>query len=119
MSTLKFIVDVCCGESFYLQLKLKSFDVIFADDIKVGLSDSEIILIAKDQKRIIITLDSDFGTLVFKDHYKHSGILYLRLKNELLKEKIAVFDWIMENYSEDLANNYSVYTSNNHQLRIR
>lgn len=46
-----------------------------------GISDEEVIEIAISTERTIITLDSDYGDLIFRLGYKPAkGVLYFRLK---------------------------------------
>ncbi|MDZ7896461.1 MAG: DUF5615 family PIN-like protein [Arcicella sp.] len=60
-------------------LRLQGFDVF---DVKendlCGSPDSTLLDLAFQQNRVIITLDSDFGTLVYRDNHPFYGIIYLR-----------------------------------------
>ena len=45
-----------------------------------SINDKEIIAIANEQGRIIVTFDSDFGELIFKQGVKCStGVIYFRI----------------------------------------
>lgn len=101
---MKFLIDANCGRSFYKYINSKFIDATFANDIKLGLTDKEIISIANKEKRLIVTLDSDFGTLIYRDNFEYSGVLFLRLENQQLNEKIKVFDWILEKHGTELNN---------------
>ncbi|GAB3794428.1 hypothetical protein GCM10028819_08060 [Spirosoma humi] len=48
-----------------------------------GLPDTAVMQIAIDENRLLITFDSDHGTLVFKDGYRPLGIIYFRLSDYL------------------------------------
>ncbi len=60
-------------------LREAGFDVL---DVKeegwAGRKDSELLPIAHQQSRVVVTHDSDFGTLVFTQGEPFTGILYLR-----------------------------------------
>jgi predicted nuclease of predicted toxin-antitoxin system len=44
-----------------------------------GILDSEVIKIAIDEQRIILTFDRDYGELIFKKGYKpEAGVIYFR-----------------------------------------
>ncbi len=43
-----------------------------------GLSDKEILKRAFEQQQVVVSQDSDFGTLVFRDGAQFFGIIYLR-----------------------------------------
>ena len=58
-----------------------------------GWLDEEILERAFEQKQVIISQDSDFGTLVFRDGARFYGIVYLRPGM-----KIPRFTWKRYNY---------------------
>jgi len=66
---------------------------------------------------MIITMDKDFGELVYKSRFCHSGILLLRLDDMNGNEKVKVVSTILKSYSDKLYNNYCVFQ--NGRLRIR
>lgn len=43
-----------------------------------GMDDFDILQKAYSEKRVVITQDSDFGTLIFRDHAEVFGVMYLR-----------------------------------------
>jgi predicted nuclease of predicted toxin-antitoxin system len=47
------------------------------------MPDAEILKLAEKEKAIIITMDKDFGELVFKSHEPHKGVLLLTLEDAL------------------------------------
>ena len=47
------------------------------------MPDAEILKLAEKGKAIIITMDKDFGALVFKSHEPHKGVLLLTLEDAL------------------------------------
>lgn len=56
----------------------KGYDIIHIGLEFPSVSDEEVIEIAIKQNRIILTFDSDYGTLVFQKGYKPLGVIYLR-----------------------------------------
>ncbi|MFN2423849.1 MAG: DUF5615 family PIN-like protein [Cryomorphaceae bacterium] len=45
-----------------------------------GIRDEEVMTIAIEEKRTILTFDRDYGELIFKKEYKpEQGVIYLRL----------------------------------------
>ncbi len=65
-SDLKFIIDVGVGRIIEEWLKLQGLTVISIATINPEMTDSEILKLADKEKAIIITMDKDFGELVFK-----------------------------------------------------
>lgn len=114
---LKFIVDVGVGRSIEEWLKLQGFEVVTISSINPEMKDSQIIELANIEVGIIITMDKDFGELVFKEHNSHKGILLLRLEDAVSEEKLAAIQNIIPEHLEKLENNFSVYQ--NGKLRTR
>lgn len=57
-------------------LREKGFDIIHVNGIGLGNTpDHEILTYAYAQNRIVLTLDDDFGTLVFKNKQPFIGII--------------------------------------------
>lgn len=52
--------------------------------------DTDILSIANKDNRILLTTDKDFGELVFKEKFVHSGVILLRLKDESVENKKRV-----------------------------
>jgi predicted nuclease of predicted toxin-antitoxin system len=60
-------------------LRELGFDVLDVNEQGwAGHKDSDLLYIAHQQGRVVITHDSDFGTLVFTQGQPFTGILYLR-----------------------------------------
>lgn len=50
-------------------------------EIDHALPDPEIIVLAQQENRIILTADKDFGALVFHAGHQSPGIILIRIKN--------------------------------------
>lgn len=62
---MKFIVEVCVGSAVTKFLQHQNINVIDISDINPRMSDRDILNLAVSEKRILITIDKDFGDLVF------------------------------------------------------
>ena len=58
----------------------------------------------------MITNDKDFGEKVFRENYKHKGIILLRLEDERSIVKIKTIKLLLDNYIKKLADNFVVAT---------
>ncbi len=61
------------------------------DQIRVGMDDNEVLKVALDEKRILLTFDKDFGEKIFKDRRECYGIILIRIKpksTEYIAERI-------------------------------
>ena len=87
---MKFITDENLGVRVPNYLKNLGFDIVSVIEIAKGKPDVNILAIANKQNRILITLDKDFGELVFKEKMIHSGVMLLRLNDETGENKKRV-----------------------------
>jgi predicted nuclease of predicted toxin-antitoxin system len=81
------------------------------------MKDSEILKIANEERRIVITMDKDFGELIFNSGLSHHGVLLLRLDDANGEEKVEVINEILTKYESNIKNNFCVYQ--NSRLRIK
>ncbi len=84
---MKFIADENLGIKVPDYLKNLGFDIVAVTQIARGDPDKKVLEIANKQGRVLITLDKDFGELVFKEKLIHSGVILLRLKDESVDNK--------------------------------
>ena len=64
------IVDENVDQVLIEQLDSQNYDLLLIREYNPGLSDKEVIKLAKEKKSIIITEDKDFGELVFSHDVK-------------------------------------------------
>ena len=112
---MKFLIDVCAGLQVADFLRDRDIDVIEAFKIDPHLSDVNILRLAVAEKRVIITIDKDFGDLVFNQGYDHCGVI--RLADDIPENKVAQIKILLENYASSLENNFVV--SKGGKIRIR
>lgn len=89
---MKFLADENLGVKIPRYLQSIGIDIISVKDSLSGISDKSVLKLANKQKRILITLDKDFGELVYKEGLIHSGVIYLRLKNQSYENKKAILE---------------------------
>lgn len=114
---LKLLFDVGVSKRAELHFREKGFDVLSIRELNPSMSDSEILNIAVNENRLVVTMDKDFGELVFNSKKNHSGVLLLRMESAGWKQKIDVLSEIFLKYSEELIGGFSVYQEG--KLRIR
>jgi predicted nuclease of predicted toxin-antitoxin system len=114
---LIFLVDVGVGKKVEGWLQEHGYDVKCVRNINPRMSDEEILKIAISEKRLVITMDKDFGELVYNSGLPHAGVLLLRLESANSEEKVEIVSNIVEKYSDKLINCFSVYKDG--KLRIR
>lgn len=72
---MRFLVDENAGPSVARWLRGQGHDVLSIYESARGLSDSEVMRLAVDEKRILITSDKDFGDRVYRERQPHRGVV--------------------------------------------
>src|SRR5258708_5243139 len=93
---MKFLIDENLGIQVPHYLRSLGFDVISISELSPGISDEEVLTLANTENRVLITLDKDFGELVFKERLVHSGVILLRLKDESVENKKKILERTMK-----------------------
>jgi predicted nuclease of predicted toxin-antitoxin system len=110
---LKFLANENFPMDSVVLLRNLGYDIISVGTEFSGITDKEVLDVAKEQERTIITFDRDYGELIFKHNFRpEQGVIYLRLSlyssefpatavNELLKSpdfstvrRLTVFDGV-------------------------
>ena len=115
--SLKFLIDVGVGKKSRNGLKMRGYDIKNVRDINPRMLDREILKIAVSEKRMVITMDKDFGELVYNSGLLHAGVLLLRLEDAKSNEKVKIVENILEKYSDMLLNKFCVFKDE--KLRIK
>ncbi len=82
-------------------LREANYDVIHVAETHSGIADEQVLDIANQESRILVTKDKDFGELIFRLQKIHTGIILIRLEN--LKPKLKaeiVIEAVVKHFSE-------------------
>jgi predicted nuclease of predicted toxin-antitoxin system len=66
---------------------------------------------------MVVTMDKDFGELVYNSRFPHGGVLLLRLEDTSSDKKVKIVEKILTQYSGRILNKFSVFKDG--KLRIR
>ena len=74
---MKFLVDRCVGKRLTDWLRQQGHDVLESSKLGPDPGDRVLLEIAAKEKRVLITIDTDFGVFVFQEGLNHAGIVRL------------------------------------------
>ncbi|MCS6936794.1 MAG: DUF5615 family PIN-like protein [Candidatus Bipolaricaulota bacterium] len=87
----------------------------------VGLesaSDEQLLVYAHQQRRVLVTRDKGYGSLVFLRHREHSGVILLRIAPETVEAVHRELErFLAEHGEEDLRGCFAVIEPGRHRLR--
>jgi len=94
-------------------LKSKNFDVKPIGVENPSIKDREVIDIAIQEQRTILTFDRDYGELIFKHNYKpEKGVIYLRLDEFEPDEPGKLIEELINKNEIDFTNALTVVDKN-------
>lgn len=98
---MKFLLDVCASShSLRALLTTLGHDVRLAGERDPRISDEAILRLAHQEGRVVITLDKDFGELVFVQRRPHAGII--RFLDMPIAEQVLAVRELLSDYQPQL-----------------
>jgi predicted nuclease of predicted toxin-antitoxin system len=101
---MKFLLDQSADFRLIPRLRSLGHDVsAVSRNYPPGLADEDVLAIARQEQRILVVADRDFGELIFHQRLEHAGVLFFRLPGAQLQTKIDHLDRALDEYADDLA----------------
>ena len=107
---LKFIADVNIEKRIVDYLLEKGYDVKCIPDYNCEMTDEELLKVANEERRILITNDKDFGELTFLQKKHSIGIVLIRVKNQQTRVKLELLIKLLSKYREKILDHFVVIT---------
>lgn len=87
-------------------------------EINPGIEDTKVLDLAVSLNAILITLDGDFGELIFKERQSHQGVIFLRLKDQTSDNIIKALKKVLKQ-KDSLEDHFTVITEQDNKFKIR
>lgn len=113
---MKLLLDTCVWGGTVKLLSGLGHDAVWSGAWESDPGDREILRIAHQEGRILVTLDKDFGELAIVYRHPHSGIL--RLAGIPSRQQADYVDYVLKRHGPALARGAMV-TMDQERLRIR
>ena len=114
---MRFLVDFNVGRAVANYLRQSGYDVTSVGDVDPRMNDAGILLWAVREQRVVLTMDTDFGELVYHSGHAHAGVILLRMPGARRDTKVGIVKWILEHHASDLPGHFCVFHAG--RLRIR
>ena len=94
-------------------LRSKGYDLYSIGIDSPSIRDSDVMQIAMDNERTILTFDRDYGELIFRHNYKpEKGVIYLRLDEYEPHEPGLIVEEIINNSQLEVTRSLTVVDKN-------
>jgi predicted nuclease of predicted toxin-antitoxin system len=112
---MRFLVDRCAGRLIAEWLRKQGHDVVEARDLGPDPGDRVLLDRAAKESRILITIDTDFGELIYVENFSHAGLI--RLPDVPARERQLIMQDLLARYETELQE-AAVITVRGGRLRI-
>ena len=100
---MKFLFDQSADFRLIPHLRHLGHDVAaISRNYPPSLADEDVLAIAREEQRILIVADRDFGELIFHQELAHAGVIFFRLPGVTLQTKIEHLNTLLEEYTDQL-----------------
>lgn len=112
---MKFLIDRCAGRIVADWLRQAGHDVLEARERGADPGDRVLLEWATQESRVVVTIDTDFGQLVFLDKAAHCGII--RLPDVPARQRVLIMEDLLTRFSQELGNR-AIITVRGGRVRI-
>jgi predicted nuclease of predicted toxin-antitoxin system len=100
---MKFLLDQSADFRLIPHLRERGHDVTaISRHYPPGLADDDVLTIAREEARVLIVADRDFGELIFHHELAHAGVIFFRLPGATLHTKIEHLHTVLEEHTGEL-----------------
>ena len=115
---MKFLANENIPISSVTHLKSHGFDITAIGLDNPSISDKEVMKIASDEERIILTYDSDYGELIFKHGYRpDAGVIFIRYQPSEPLETTRILERLLSTPNLSFEQTLTVVDSNSIRQR--
>lgn len=93
---MRFLVDRCAGRRLAEWLRKEGHDTLEARLLGPDPGDRALLVRAEAENRILITIDTDFGELIYLERVSHAGLV--RLPDVSAEQRIELLGQVIEHH---------------------
>ena len=100
---MNFLLDQSADFRLIPHLRNRGHDVTaISRHYPPGLADEDVLTIAREEVRVLIVADRDFGELIFHQELAHAGVIFFRLPGATLQTKSEHLNTVLEEHTGEL-----------------
>jgi hypothetical protein len=105
---VRFVADESCDFAVVRALRSAGHDVLAIAEVSPRVRDAEVLKRARDENRILLTEDTDFGELVYAEGLGSSGVVLFRFPASARGAIAAAAIDVTVTVGEDLSRRFTV-----------
>lgn len=112
---MKFLIDRCAGKTVAQWLQDQGHDVVEARTLGPDPGDKLLLQWAESQGRALVTIDTDFGKLVYSENVTHCGLI--RLPDVPARRRVQLLNLVLNQYGAQIERG-AVVTVRGERIRV-
>ena len=112
---MRFIIDRCAGRRLADWLRDNGHDVLDTRSLGRDPGDRALLELAESENRVLITVDKDFGELIYLHRVSHAGLI--RLPDVRMPQRIEMVEEVIDQYRQMLEER-AIVTIHGGRIRI-
>jgi len=97
---MRFLIDRCAGQLLADWLRQQGHDVVDSRELGPDPGDRALLEWADKETRILVTIDTDFGELIYLENVTHAGLV--RLPDVPARERQLIIQDLLTRYETEL-----------------
>jgi predicted nuclease of predicted toxin-antitoxin system len=97
---MRFLIDRCAGRRIADWLRKQGHDVVESSELGPDPGDRALLDWAAKETRILVTIDTDFGDLIYLENLSHAGLV--RLPDVPARERQLIIQDLLTRHETEL-----------------
>jgi predicted nuclease of predicted toxin-antitoxin system len=114
---MNFLADENIDQQMIDRLRNDGHSVLYVFEMDPGISDDQVLELAKQSNALLMTGDTDFGELVYRLKKIHTGVLLIRLAGLSPIKKSEIISSAIASHGEEFLGKFTVISPG--MIRIR
>ena len=105
---MRLLADEGVDVAIVARLRSDGHDVVYVADLAPGVTDEAVLQLANAGERVLLTIDKDFGELVFRQRRVAFGVLLVRLAGQPSPSRAVAVSQVIGAHSGEMAGAFTV-----------
>jgi predicted nuclease of predicted toxin-antitoxin system len=114
---MNFLADESVDGQIVERLRRDGHNVMYVAEMEPGITDDRVLEKANENQALLMTIDKDFGELVFRLGGLHNGVVLIRLGGLSSEKRAEIVSIAISQYAASIDNSFSVISPG--RIRIR
>jgi len=114
---MNFLADESVDKPIVEALREKGYIVGYVVEMEPGISDDAVLNLANQENAVLLTVDKDFGELVFRLRRIATGVVLIRLSGLSTTRKAEIVSQVISQHEEELLGAFTVITPSTVRIR--